>query len=209
MPSGVTVGAAKQLGKRKLNSVGESQFYEVQRLGKTIKPSPPDDEVLAAGSTVVFSGSLQPNEATLEEEVSKLRVDNQRLKTTMNGMQTTMNGMQTRMNAIALRTLADGARVKINGGQVLSSDDKTSWNQRLERGELDRPELTRRQLALTKYGHGTLQEAGKEAAHTVSVEAVAYAVTTRGNNHRALFEFVYGVPAEECVFTEPVEEEEE
>lgn len=138
----------------------------------------------------------------LEQEVSALREDNQQLHTTV-------TGMQTRMNALALKALADGARTRINGGQELSADDKTTWNERVRRGELDQPGLTRQQLALTKYGRGTLQGAGRDAAHPVSPEDAAYAVTTRGadHNHRALFKFVYGASAEEFVYEEVDEEE--
>ncbi len=132
----------------------------------------------------------------LELEVSALCDDNQQLHKTV-------TGMQKRMNALALRALADGARTKLNGGQVLSTDDKSTWNDRVQRGELDQHGLTRQQLALTKFGSRSLQS----AAHLMSPEDVAYAATTRGANHRALFQFVFGVPAETYVYEESDEEE--
>ena len=232
VPSSITVGAAKELGKRKLDALGESHFKWVQHLGQTqISLNPPDDEVLDAGSSVAFSGNMQPSMdrvGKLEQEVGALREDNQQLNKDIEQLRkdsqelrkdnqelrkdnhqlhTTVTGMQNRMNALALRALVDGARTKINGGQELSAADKATWNERIERGELDQPNLQRPQLALTKYGRGTIQGAGRDAAHQVSLEEVAYAVTTRGDNHRALFQFVYGISAEELLYKELDEEE--
>ena len=108
--------------------------------------------------------------------------------------------------ALLPRALVDGARIKINNGQELNLAQKAVWNDRLQRGDLDCPDLTRQQqLALTKSGRGTLQGAGSDAAHHVRVAEVAYAVTTCSDDRRALFRYVYGMSAEESVY-EDVEE---
>ena len=198
VPSTITVGAAKQLGKRKLDALGESNFDWVQQPGQLTRSNPHDDEVLDPGSSVAFNGSMHPNVdrvGQLEQDVGALREDNKQLhKTVM--------GMQNRMNALALRALVDRARTKINGGRELSAAEKATWNERVQRGELDQPELTQQQLALTKYGRGTIQGAGRDAAHLVSREDVAYAATMYGANHRALFQFVYQASADDFVFSE-------
>ena len=136
----------------------------------------------------------------LEQEVGALREDIQQLHKTV-------NGMQIRMNAHALRELVDCARTKINVGKELNAADKATWNERIDRGELDQPDLTRQELTLTKYGPRTLQGAGKNDARLVSPGDVAYAALTRGANHLALFLFVFGVSAEEFVYDDFDQEE--
>lgn len=134
----------------------------------------------------------------LEQEVGKLREGVGELCEDNKQLHKTVIRMLTRMNALALRALVNDTRTKINGGQELSDADKATWNERVQRGELDQPDLTRQQLVLTKYGRGTIHGAVRD--HLVSPEDVACAVTTCGANHQALFQFVYGAPADEFVF---------
>jgi hypothetical protein len=84
-----------------------------------------------------------------------------------------------RSNAIALRKLLDDTRTKINDKQPLKEADKSEWNARIDgmsEAELAKLSLSRKQLALTKYGAGKLQELGNTAANAFSFAEIAEAV---------------------------------
>eukprot|EP00197_Chlamydomonas_leiostraca_P011113 CAMPEP_0202858598 /NCGR_PEP_ID=MMETSP1391-20130828/1058_1 /ASSEMBLY_ACC=CAM_ASM_000867 /TAXON_ID=1034604 /ORGANISM="Chlamydomonas leiostraca, Strain SAG 11-49" /LENGTH=274 /DNA_ID=CAMNT_0049537527 /DNA_START=189 /DNA_END=1013 /DNA_ORIENTATION=+ len=139
----------------------------------------------------------------LQQSHNQLQQSHNQLLQSNNELLQSHNQLLRRANAIAMRALMDKARTKLNGGQELSSEEKQRWNTRIQQmsdAELGAAGLTMQQAQLTMYGRRTLQGQGSSAAHDVSIEEMANAVTCFGADHRQLFIYVHGEEPDQYVF---------
>lgn len=97
---------------------------------------------------------------------------------------------------LALRRLMDDVRTKINGRELSREQRGDVWNgviDAMTEMRLAELGLSREEVCLTRFGHGTDQRKGSDAAHGIGTSIVAKTVLSRQGAYVSLFRYAYGL----------------
>ena len=146
----------------------------------------------------VFIAAEASRTDRLEEAVKELQVFTRRQDDTISKL---VQG-QRQLHLVALRCLLDNVRQKILGRELTRDEHGNWWNNHLT--TLTEPDLNGLPMGLpdlTKFGLGTQQRRGSDAAHNIEIETIRQAVMeASSDDFQALYRWTYAAdPAAEVI----------
>ena len=152
-----------------------------------------------------LAGTAMPLEArisSLEKQYSSLEKQNKKQQLQIDDQLKQLTLLSRRASKIAMRAMLDQRRERLLGRPLIDMQRGKWWNTHCDSmSDTDlaaranvttSAELTRAQINLTKYGKGTRQAQGCNAAHQVDREEVAEAVVLGGPVEQGFFRWLYG-----------------